>query len=280
MYYDLHIHTNASDGEDAPETVILKAVEAGLSGLAITDHDTLAGLEPARHFIEENRLEIDLIPGIELNTDYDSDDLHILGYFINCSNGCLQNRLDDIRAQRYARAEKIIALLQDMGINITLAQVQATAQGKLIGRPHIARVLCGNGYANSQEEAFQRYIERGRPAYVPRYKFSPLEAIELIKQSGGIAVLAHPGLIKDRSKIYDSIKYGIEGLEVFYPEHTEAQVLEFANLAGEYNLLITGGSDYHGANSGASRGRLGLARVDKNIINRMKQYYREKKQKE
>ncbi len=280
MYYDLHVHTRASDGEDAPETVILKAVEAGLSGLAITDHDTLAGLGPAQHFIEENRLEIDLIPGIELNTDYDSDDLHILGYFINFSNGCLQNRLDDIRAQRYARAEKIIALLQDMGINITFDQVQAAAQGELIGRPHIARVLCDNGYANSQAEAFQRYIERGRPAYVPRYKFSPLEAIELIKQSGGIAVLAHPGLIKDRSKIYDSIQYGIEGLEVFYPEHTEAQMLEFANLADEYDLLITGGSDYHGANSGESRGKLGLARVDKKIINRIKQYYREKKQKE
>jgi len=279
VFYDLHVHTSASDGEDAPETVIIGAVKAGLAGLAITDHDTIDGLGPAQQFIEENRLEIDFIPGIELNTDYGNDDLHILGYFIDFSNRYLQEKLLEIRGQRYGRAEKMIAKLQNMGISIYFEQVKNMARGNLIGRPHIARVLCSNGYAESQEEAFQRYIERGRPAYVPRYKFSPAEAISLIKQSGGVAVLAHPGLIKDRAKIYESIKLGIEGLEIYYPEHTKDQQREFIEIANEYNLLITGGSDYHGAASSESRNRLGLAGIDENIINRIKQYYREKKQK-
>ncbi len=280
MFYDLHVHTSASDGEDTPETVILRAVEAGLGGLAITDHDTLDGLEPARQFIEKNRLKIELIPGIELNTDYGEDDLHILGYFIDFNNGCLKDRLSEIRGQRYARAEKMITKLQGMGIKIDFEQVKEIARGNLIGRPHIARVLWSNGYAASPEEAFRRYILRGQPAYVPRYKFSPTEAIALIKQAGGIAVLAHPGLINDKSNIIETVKLGIEGLEVYYPEHTEEQQQEFMTIAKEYNLLITGGSDYHGLGSSGSRNKIGAAGVDKNIIDRIEGYYREKKLKQ
>jgi Predicted metal-dependent phosphoesterases (PHP family) len=280
VFYDLHVHTSASDGEDSPENIIIKAVEMGLGGLAITDHDTIDALDPARQFVEQNRLDIDLIPGVELNTDYGSDDFHILGYFINFSNGYMQNRLAHIRGQRYARAEQIIARLQAMNIKITFDQVKAAACGDLIGRPHIARVLYMNGYAASPEEAFKRFVDRGGPAYVPRYKFPTPEAIDLIKQAGGIAVLAHPGLIRERSKIFDSIKFGIEGIEVYYPEHTQEQIKDFMDLAIEHNLLITGGSDYHGPNSGTKRDKLGLAGIDKDIINRIKQYYKEKKQKE
>ena len=280
MFYDLHVHTSASDGEDTPETVILRAVEAGLGGLAITDHDTVDGLETAGQFIKKDRLKIELIPGIELNTDYGEDDLHILGYFIDFNNGYLKNRLSEIRRQRYARAEKMISKLQGMGIKIDFEQVKGIARGNLIGRPHIARVLCSNGYAASPEEAFRRYILRGQPAYVPRYKFSPAEAIALIKQAGGIAVLAHPGLIKDKSNIIAGVKLGIEGLEVYYPEHTEKQQQEFMKIAKEYNLLITGGSDYHGPGSSGSRKKIGSAGVDKNIIDRIEGYYREKKLKQ
>jgi predicted metal-dependent phosphoesterase TrpH len=223
MFYDLHVHTSASDGEDTPETVILRAIEAGLGGLAITDHDTVDGLEPAGQFIMENRLKIDLIPGIELNTDYGQDDLHILGYYVDYNNGHLRARLSEIRGERYARAEKMIGKLQGLGINIDFDQVKKIARGNLIGRPHIARALCSNGYANTPEEAFRRYIVRGQPAFVPRYKFSPAEAIALVKKAGGIAVLAHPGLIRDKAKIFESIKLGIEGLEIYYPKHSEEQ---------------------------------------------------------
>lgn len=275
MLYDLHVHTTASDGEETSANVILRAIEAGLAGLAITDHDSVDGLEPAQRFIKENGLELDLIPGIELNTDYGEDEVHILGYFIDFTNDYLRHRLSEIRQQRYARAEKMIAKLKDMGINIEFEQVKKVALGNLIGRPHIARILCSNGYAESSEEAFQLYIERGQPAYVPRYKFLPAEAIALIKQSGGIAVLAHPGLIKDHAKIYECIKLGIEGLEIYYPEHTEEQKQDLLAIAQEYNLLITGGSDFHGPGSSESRKKLGSAGIDEDLINRIREYYRE-----
>lgn len=280
MFYDLHVHTTASDGEETPQAVVLKAIEAGLAGFAITDHDTVDGLEPARKFIEENRHEIEFIPGIELNTDYGDDEVHILGYFIDANSEYLRHRLSEIRDQRYARAEKIIAKLQNMGINIDFEQVKLVALGKLIGRPHIARVLCSNGYADSQDEAFQLYIERGRPAYVPRYKFLPAEAIALIKQAGGIAILAHPGLIKDQAKIHECIKLGIEGIEIFYPEHSEEQKQNLIAIAKDNNFLITGGSDFHGASSSETRKRLGAAWVDENLINRIREYYRGKIEKQ
>jgi len=276
VFYDLHVHTSASDGEETPQTVILRAIETGLAGLAITDHDTVDGLEPARQFIEENLFEIDFIPGIELNTDYGEDEVHILGYFIDFNSEYLKLRLSEIRDQRYSRAEKMIAKLQNMGINIEFEQVKNVALGKLIGRPHIARVLCSNGYADSQEEAFQLYIERGKPAYVPRYKFLPAEAIALIKQAGGIAVLAHPGLIKDNAKIYECIRLGIDGIEIFYPEHTEEQKQHFIEIAKENGLLMTGGSDFHGAGSSETRRKLGSAGIDENLINRIREYYSEK----
>lgn len=276
MLYDLHVHTTASDGEETPANVVLRAIEAGLAGIAITDHDTIDGLEPAQRFIEENRLALDLIPGIELNTDYGEDEVHILGYFIDFTNEYLRHRLSEIRNQRYSRAEKMIAKLNDMGIKIEFEQVQKVALGNLIGRPHIARVLCNNGYADSSEEAFRLYIERGRPAYVPRYKFLPAEAIALIKQTGGIAVLAHPGLIKEYAKIYECIKLGIEGLEIYYPKHTQEQKQDLMVIAQENNLLITGGSDFHGPGSSESRKKLGSAGIDENLINRIRENHREK----
>lgn len=276
MFYDLHVHTTASDGEDTPETVVRLAVEMGLGGLAITDHDSVGGLEPAREFIRKNRLKIDLIPGIELNTDYGDDDVHILGYFIDAADKYLRRRISEIKEQRCSRAGKIIARLKDMGINIDFDQVKDMAQGDLIGRPHIARVLYLNGYAGSADEAFARYIARDRPAYVPRYKFTPAEAVTLVKQSGGIAVLAHPGLIKDDREVLDIINIGIEGLEVYYPEHSREQIKKYTLLARENNLLITGGSDYHGPGSKESRGSLGSAGIDEAMAKRLKVYYREK----
>jgi len=279
MLYDLHVHTTASDGTDTPEEVILRALEAGLGGVAITDHDTVNGLEFAVKFIEDRRIDIDFIPGIELNTDYKNDEVHILGYYIDFNNDYLNQRLLEIRNQRYGRAEKIVAKLRGMGISIDFDDVRLSARGNLIGRPHIARVMCQNGYTLSIEEAFEKYIDRGKPAYVPRYKFHPSEAISLIKQSGGLAVLAHPGLIKAYEIIIDVIKMGIDGLETYYPEHSREQIFELTKLAGDNKLLTTGGSDYHGLGSSESRSQLGSAGIDKGIMNRIREYYRENMQK-
>ncbi|MDD3364314.1 MAG: PHP domain-containing protein, partial [Syntrophomonas sp.] len=223
-------------------------------------------------------INIDFIPGIELNTDFGDDELHILGYFIDYHNEQLINRLMEIRAQRYQRAEKMIGKLQAIGLGISFEQVQKLAQGDLIGRPHIARALQQAGYVLSEKEAFQKYIERGKPGYVPRYKFSPAEAIELVKQAGGISILAHPGLIKDPNKIGEIISMGVEGLEIYYPEHSSDQIMEFASLAKQHHLLITGGSDFHGGGSSESRNRLGFAGIDEDMMEQIREYYRKKKQ--
>lgn len=277
MHYDLHVHTTASDGVETPEAVIMQAVEAGLAGIAITDHDTLDGLEAAWDFIQTHNIPIELIPGIELNTDYGTDEVHILGYFFDYKNEQLVQRLAENRKLRNLRAAQIIAKLQDMGVNIEFDQVQKMAHGNLIGRPHIARALRQNGYVQTEEEAFHKYIERGRPAYVPRYKFTPAEAINLIHQAGGIAVLAHPGLIKDSAKIYEVIHMGIEGLEIYYPEHSKNQIMEYDRLADEYNLLKTGGSDFHGSGSTDSRNRLGSATIDQVMMEQIRACYEQKK---
>ncbi len=279
LLYDLHVHTLASDGVESPEQVITRALRVGLGGVAITDHDTIDGLERAMNFIIENNLEIDLIPGIELNTDFGENEVHILGYFIDFHNEYLKKRLSEIRLQRLLRAEKIIAKLKLLELYISLEQVQKLAQGDLIGRPHIARALVQNGYVSSEEEAFHKYIDRGKSAYVSRYKFLPSEAIFLIQQAGGIAVLAHPGLIKQPEIISEIINMGIEGLEVYYPEHSPEQILALNLQADKHHLLVTGGSDFHGPGSIESRNSLGFVGINEDMMNRIREYYRGKSKK-
>lgn len=276
MGYDLHVHTTASDGLNTPQEIIAAAAAIGLEGIAITDHDTLDGLAAAEDYISANRVRIDFIPGVELNTDYGEDEVHILGYFIDYLHGDLAARLLEIRQARLSRAEKMVARLQDQGIDIPFAQVKKLAAGGLVGRPHVARALIQGGWVKSEEEAFDRYIGRGQPAYVPRYKFKPEEAIDLVKKAGGIAVLAHPGLIKDKAIILEVIAMGIEGLEVFYPEHSPEQVAELSLLADTCRLLKTGGSDYHGPGSSASRNRLGLSAISSEMMRLIRDYYQHK----
>jgi len=268
--YDLHIHTTASDGTLTPEEIIDMAVEIGLKGIAISDHDTVAGLGQARQYLDTTSYSLDFIPAIELNTDAGEDEVHILGYFIDPKNVTLNQRLQEIHTARYHRAVQMVSRLQESGIKITFEQVQALAKGELIARPHIARVLVNSNYAATIKEAFVEYIGRGRPGYVPRYKFLPDEAIELIKNAGGIAVLAHPGLIRDKNKVITIINSGIEGLEVFYPEHSPEQIDELLELVRHHRLLITGGSDYHGPDSTESRSNMGSAGVSKQLVDQIK----------
>ena len=276
MLYDLHTHTSASDGLLSPGEVISQAKDIGLPGLAITDHDTVDGLEEARRFIEENNLALDFIPGIEMNTELAEKEIHILGYFIDYHNRLLLKRLQEIKEARLERARKMIMRLSNMGFNIDFEQVERIAQGDLIARPHIAQALMENAYISSIKEAFDKYIGKGRPAYVNRYKFLPAEAIELIKGAGGIAVLAHPGLVRDDSFVHTIIKLGIEGIEVFYPEHNHGQVLKYSQLCRENRLLITGGSDFHGYNQEANRGKLGSCGVNLEIMRNIFDYQQTK----
>jgi len=275
--YDMHVHTNASDGTLTPKEVIDMAVKAGLKGIAITDHDTIAGLAPAQAYLNDNPKLLELIPGIELNTELENEEIHILGYFINPANTLLNERLQAIHEARQARIEKMVLLLQHAGLTISLEEVISLAQGESIGRPHVARALIAHGYVKSIKEAFAQYIGRGKVGYVPRYKFTPSEAINLIKSAGGIAVLAHPGLIRDMRIIKDIIKMGIEGLEVYYPEHNLEQEKFFAAMCNEYKIIQTGGSDYHGPGSEESRGNIGYSTISHAMLGQIYSYLQHKK---
>ena len=269
--YDLHVHTTASDGLLTPPEVIDLAVKIGLTGVAITDHDTLNGLEPAREYIRLNNINLDLVPGIEINTDVEIGEVHILGYYIDPADQRLRSRLEGIKGFRRERAMGMIERLAQMGFPITAEAVEGWAKGDLIGRPHIAMALKEKGYVESIKEAFDKYIAQGRPAYVPRYKFPPAEAIALIHQAGGIAVLAHPGLIKDAKTVTEIIALGINGLEVYYPEHNGTQIKYYKQVAERHGLAVTGGSDFHGMDSMESHSGLGAAGLDDQVLFSIKQ---------
>jgi predicted metal-dependent phosphoesterase TrpH len=274
MIYDLHVHTSASDGFYSPEKVIEKASIPGLAGIAITDHDTVDGLQAALNFAMKNKYRINVVPGIEMNTELDGEEIHILGYFIDYKSKRLDERLGELKNSRFARACKMINKLKNLGINIDIEEVQKMARGNLIGRPHIARAMMNKGYVLSIKEAFEKYISKGQPAYVPRYKFLPQEAIALIKEVGGISVLAHPGLIKNTNKLNSILTMGIEGVEVLYPEHSQDQITKYTEFCINNNLLITGGSDFHGFEREKSRNKLGCCGVDEIQMNQIIEYYR------
>lgn len=260
--FDLHVHSTASDGILTPEEVLLKAWEIGLGGVALTDHDTVSGIEAAQKYHAAHGLTLEFIPGIEMNTEVDENEVHILGYYIDHRHARLLNKLEEIREARLERARKMVYRLKSMGLAISFEHVEKLAKGDLIGRPHVAQALAEKGYVFSIKEAFEKYIGKGRPAYVPRYKFLPQEAIQLIKSAGGVPILAHPGLLRNRELIQEAINLGVAGLEVYYPEHTLQQVDEYLCHCRKYHLLVTGGSDFHGTGSDESRSRLGCTGID------------------
>ena len=274
--YDLHVHSTASDGLLTSEELLLRADEIGLDGLAISDHDTVKGIEEAYIFLAAHPLPLQFIPGIEMNTEVEENEIHILGYFIDYHNSRLLHRLEEIKEARWERARKMVYRLKSMGLAISFEQVEKLAQGDLIGRPHVARALTEKGYVFSVKEAFDKYIGKGRPAYVPRYKFMPQEAIHLIKGAGGVPILAHPGLLRNKELIHEVIDLGIAGLEVYYPEHTSQQVDGFLQLCQQFNLLVTGGSDFHGTGRHESRSRLGCSGIDVNRFKLLYEYHHRK----
>lgn len=241
---DLHIHTTASDGLLSPEEVIRWAAQKKLSAVAITDHDTIKGIQPALEYSEKYPVEV--VPGIEFSTEYNEEEIHILGYYIDYDNKELLKKLDEMYQSRFNRAIKMVDKLQEIGIQITLEQVQAIAENGTIGRPHIARAMQEKGYITNIKDAFKQYLGKGCPAYVERYRIGCKEAIDLIKRLGGVAVLAHPGLVDNRSYISDIIEMGIEGIEAYHTKHDDETIRFSVKLAADYNLLITGGSDCHG----------------------------------
>lgn len=251
-YIDLHVHSTASDGSFTPPEVVAIAKQRGLKAIALTDHDTIDGLAAAMATGRELGLEV--IPGIEISAQFPGGSMHILGYFIDHQQRFFQERLQILKQARTERNPRILEKLNKLGMAISLAEVQDIARGGQVGRPHIARALLNHGYIRTVQEGFDRFLRNDGPAYEAKFRFPPQEAIALILEAQGIPVLAHPftlGLTSFsllREQVRHLQQLGLAGLEVHYPEHSPAQQGDYTRLAQEFGMLITGGSDFHGAN--------------------------------
>lgn len=241
---DLHLHSTCSDGHDTPEDLIEAAVSAGYKTISITDHDTVKGVIRGLEAAKSKPIEI--IPGIELSSVDGSDDIHILGYYIDYEDPEFITKIEFFKEKRKERAEEIVRNLNQIGLDIQIDTVFRIAHGAPIGRPHIAEALLLEELIDTYGEAFFRYIGAGGPAYVPKYEVKPAEAIGLILKNGGIPVLAHPG-VGDRDELILELKeHGLMGIEAIHPFHVPEKQLYYEKLANKYGLLITGGSDWHG----------------------------------
>lgn len=265
MPADLHTHTTASDGTLSPAALVRRAHAAGITCLAVTDHDTFAGLPEAA--AEAARAGMTLVPGVELSTDATGREVHVLGYFCRADGGPLVDLLAEMRVARARRVEEIVTRLRAAGVPVALEQVLAVAGEGAPGRAHVARALVGLGCAASVPEAFDRYLLPGRPGYVPRRKLHPADAVRRVVDAGGVAVLAHPGLIGDDGVLPELIWAGLRGIEALYPAHSPDQVRDYLALADDLGLIATGGSDFHGA--GERWGDLGSVTVPDAVAARL-----------
>lgn len=257
MVADLHVHTTASDGTLGPEQVVARAAGLGLTTIAITDHDTVKGISRALRAGRNHGLNI--IPGVELSTVLgEEEELHILGLFINYQDPVLNCVLARLRQARWRRMKEMTKRVKELGLPVTWSRVREIAGQGAVGRPHLARALVEKGYISSVGEAFSRYIGKGCPAYVPRPRLQPEEAIRLIRQARGIPVLAHPGWIP-LERVRHLMAEGLMGLEVFYPRHNLPTTRRLYRMAKGWHLLLSGGSDFHGlAGEGSQLGTVAI----------------------
>lgn len=247
-FADLHIHTTFSDGLLTPAKVVVKAKEKGLNVVAIVDHDAVGGIEPAMQ--EGKREQVEVVPAVELSCIVGDNDIHIIGYYINYKNKKLVDRLKCIQNKRLERAKMMVEKLAEQGADVEIERVLELAGNGTVGRPHIAQALLEEGLISCYDEAFWKYIGYHCPAYVPKEKLTPKQALELINNFSGIAVLAHPMSYKNRSTINYLIDQGIRGLEVWRPDHSENEIKYLMNLVQSHHLLATGGTDCHGGRKG------------------------------
>lgn len=251
MKADLHLHTTASDGRLEPGEIVQLAAKIGLDIIAITDHDTVNGVATALSAAEAYPW-LTVIPGVEINTDVPRGEVHILGYFVAYTDERLAVTLKKLRESRVKRAQEMIAKLKNLGMDIEWGRVQELAQGGSVCRPHIAQALFEKGYVGSEKEAFDRYIGTSGPAYVERYKLSPTEAVKLVVDAQGLPVLAHPADIGNLRELIPNLKAsGLVGIEVYYKDYGPEIIGDLLKIARKYNLIATGGTDYHGFGDGS-----------------------------
>jgi predicted metal-dependent phosphoesterase TrpH len=246
---DLHSHTTASDGALPPRELVRLAVRHGVRVLAITDHDSTDGLREA--FDEAaGQPELTIVPGLEINCDVEGSEIHVLGYLVDHGAEWFQAFLAEQRAERVRRVHRMAARLAELGMPIDAAEVFAIVKEGSPGRPHVAQVMVKRGYVKSVREAFDRFLGAGGPATAPRRRLTPLDAIAIIRRAGGVPVLAHPGLANRDAMIPDLATAGLMGIEVHYAEHSTGQIERYLEMCRTLDLVATGGSDYHGPQSG------------------------------
>lgn len=263
---DLHLHTTFSDGTFSPQQLVREAKKAGLFCIAVTDHDNISAISPVRE-IAADLLEV--VAGVELSSELDLNEIHILGYFIELKHSGLQEELDKIRQIRIKRVYAILEKLRQQGIELNPQDVFDISGEGSTTRLHIARAMLAKGIVSNISEAFCRYIGNKCPAYVGKFSLTPQDAIRLILEAKGIPVLAHPYTSNCDELIPSFIKAGLKGLEVYYPEHSEAVRRSYLQLANKYGLLVTGGSDFHG--TAKANVRIGEVVIPYELVEKLKE---------
>ncbi|HMC26433.1 MAG TPA: PHP domain-containing protein [Verrucomicrobiae bacterium] len=248
MFADLHLHTNYSDGTYTPEELAGHARRCGLKAIALTDHDTVEGC--GRTAIACQAAGIEFIPASELTAEMDGHEIHLLGYFLDTANPGLLRELEKFQQVRQDRIREMVGRINQLGIPLPVDDVFTLANCRSPGRPHVARALTEGEFCGSIDEAFERFLKKGKPAWVPKFKMSAQQAINLIQQAGGLAVMAHPGLTRADELIPRLADLGMDGLECFHSKHNGSLTEQYRSMATRLNLLITGGSDCHGTTKG------------------------------
>jgi 3',5'-nucleoside bisphosphate phosphatase len=275
--YDLHTHTTFSDGTTTPEENVRDALACGLEGLGVTDHDTTAPFERARAAADGTSLE--LVLGTEFSAELQGHSVHVLGFWVDPGFAPLADELDRLRDEREHRARAIVDRLHALGVEVSFERVVELAGGAPIGRPHIAEAVVETGAASEQREVFDTWLADGGPAYVEKHAVHPTRAVELLVASGGVAVLAHPGLYGGRDGegglaeevVEGMVAVGLAGIEADHPDHTDEQRTRYRDLARALRLEVTAGSDYHGA---GKPNRLGCATTPRDVVERLRSWRR------
>lgn len=269
MLADLHVHSNSSDGTDTPRKIVALAASIGLGAVAICDHDTLEGTQPAVDEAQKHP-HLKVLPAIELSADINGKEIHILGYMIDTLNDGFLYELSLFRHIRQERMIKMISRLNQLGIPVDRERINEIAGSGSIGRPHIARAMVEAGIVYSMEDAFNHYLGEGRPGFVPKYKCTPIKAVHLISMAKGVPVLAHPGLSDGSNcipSLINSLKTeGLQGIEVYHPSHTPDVSQYYYQICKKHDLVATGGSDYHGMKN---QNQLGSVNVSLDVVDQI-----------